>query len=410
VKILHILGSTRRLDTFPSVYNALYLLASKGLVNHIATAGALVSFGVYVSGHIKLTQDFFSNISILYRDINNYDYVIAYEPSDMELLGMVSFLCKLKPVIIFHSLELSDYKRQAKKNVCEKFVTKVFLVFVRNNFLGTLLLENKSKYVKRIVRSFFYRLVYGIDLKRVLFARALNAIDYLIIQDHDRLKLFFKYYGNKAIHAFTVPNAYIQELENKHSVVSGFDAIFKSRKPKILYIGSLERWVLSLELFEKIVLLKDYLWVFSGWSGDGFMYDIKRLLKSFDSKHVYIKEDVLCNSDINYLMSCIDIGLCFYQAERDDNITYMGMASGKYHKFLSHNKPVLVSKGLIGLSDFTENNGFGEQAGVSDLHGKVVNVINNYDWYVKNIKERYNMLCSYEKSYNVFLNKIRESM
>ena len=82
---------------------------------------------------------------------------------------------------------------------------------------------------------------------------------------------------------------------------------------------------------------------------------------------------------------------------------YLGMSSGKYHKYLFYKKPVLISEGLVGVSEFTVKHGFGEQAGVSNVACKLDKIVANYSRYVENIERHYASLCSYEKPYNEFV-------
>lgn len=363
-RVLHILTDDRGLDTFPSVYNALYLWKKQGWNNDIATPSDCSDFKQYIDRIYplksvnRLLPPVVSSVWGLFQADRAYDLVITYEPKDLKAYYLASLLSgnNYGSCHLHHSLEVPSVDFEGKSPLA--------------------------------------------PIHRFLFRRALSDVDLLAIQDTFRYKLlrnFFPVIVNKPFSI--VPNSFLDAVEPIAENLTWFDEIRNDAKTLILFIGGIERWSLSNELMDEIASLPEYTFLFSGWSRDGY-YD--ELLASYGG-HGHIFFDVRKKSlaELNYMVLQSDIGLAIYDST-DSNVIHMGLSSGKFFKYLQHKKPVIIND-IPFLNSMVLRNGIGTVYCKGKLAQNLSDVIQSAN-YPQTFRDKF----TYETFYNNIIKQVRE--
>ena len=314
--VLHVLIEDRGLDTFPSVYNALYLWKNQGWSNDIATACDCDDFMQFIDRVYPLKPG--CRVLPAARDLSqisrHYDLIITYEPKDLEAYYIAGLLGGKRKGSrhLHHSLEIPSF------------------AFEGNG-----------------LKKLFHRLV---------LRKAMGEVDLFAIQDRLRYKILCSYFPVINGKPFSiVPNSFLDAVEPMVEKLLWFDKIRKDAKTLILYIGGIERWALSTELMDEIAALPAYTFLFSGWSREGYH---KELAGTY-AQHGHIVFDVRKKSraELNYMVSHSDIGLAIYNST-DINVSHTGLSSGKFFKYIQHNKPVIINDIPL-LNSLVSRNGMG---------------------------------------------------
>lgn len=355
--VLHVLNGERGLDTYPSVYNAMHVLAEHGWENHIITGGAIDGFQSIIKRNHRFDGGYVRRAFQLSRLGGDFDLVILYEPRDVEIYQLSRLLGGRMNVkhLVHHSLEIPT--------------------------------EILGRYgLKKIVHCFLYR--------------GYRHIDHLIIQDEARQNLLYGCFPDlrKAGCTF-VPNSYLPDMEPVAEFVPWFDEIRQSGRRIVIYTGAIERWALSLELFMNIRDMEDVSFVFSGWSYDGFAEEAIGLCR--DAKHICFDLRMKSRSELNYIVKNSDLGLLFYDSA-DKNVAVIGLSSGKLHKYLSYGKPIVVND-VPSMKSFLEGNGFGLAGPPEEIPSVINKILGDYENYTKRVNDRYFSLIDFRASYGQFI-------
>lgn len=356
--VLHILNGERGLDTYPSVYNAMHVLEEQGYENHIYTAGAIVGFESIIKHCYRFKGGYLRRAFQLSQLVGNFDLVILYEPRDVEIYTLSRVLgARVRTkVLVHHSLEIPT-----------------------------------ELWCKSGIKAWAHRFLYNGYLN----------IDRLIIQDSTRKDLFLQYFPKlKSITCDYIPNSYIIDLEPVAKKLTWFDEVRKTNRKLITYTGAIDRWALSLELFDAIKQTKEVDFLFSGWSYDGFAQEAMDYCK--DVNHIHFDLNLKSREELNYIVKNSDLGLAFYNSS-DPNVAVIGMSSGKMHKFLSYGKPVVVND-ILSIKEFLERNGFGVACHAQNISENISGIFNDYDSYEKRIIDNYPLLVNFRSEYKNFIN------
>lgn len=362
---LHILTDSRGLDTFPSVYNALYLWKRSGWRNSIATPSSCDGFEGCID-RVYPVRGKWTSIARQLAKINSFfDVIVVYEPLDAEAFSLsVAYGAKWKyRYLLHHSLEVPTHLDPV---------------------------DSIKKY-----------------LHKALMKYCLNRVDNVIIQDASRLDLLKSIFPTTEIRRSTlVPNTYIASIEPVSAELPWFDKIREESKPLVLYAGTIERWALSTEMFEAIKRMKEVNFLFSGWSRDGFSEELVRRYEGAENIHFSL--GIKSRGDLNYMVSRSDIGLAYYNLW-DDNVRYMGLSSGKINKYLSFGKPVVVNK-MLNIAGLVEEKGFGRSADIETLAGSIHHILADYRAYRKNINDRFLVEYDFEGPYLKIIDEIERGL
>jgi hypothetical protein len=360
-RVLHVLMNKNGLNTYPSVYNALYCWSKVGWSNHIITGGATDEFSDLIEEEYRLRGGYVGRAVRLASLTGYFDKVIVYDPQDLEMWYAARWLFPKHSYgqLILHCLELPTSVLAARSTV-------------RNG------------------------------IHKWLF-RSYRVIDGLIIQDQRRAELFFRTLPRlKGLRYFLVTNSYINAIEPIASSLDWFDQLRAKSQFLVLYTGALEPWAFSEKLFDCLLKIPEATFLFSGWSQDGYAEALAARYRTANNIRFHI--GAKGRAAFNYMVAHSDVGLVFYQS-MVENIFHVGLSSGKMHKFLSFEKPILVNR-LPSLHDFITINGFGMSALLEDFPRAIRQLAENYPTYCGNIKNRYPALCDYENEYMQFINGI----
>ena len=300
-RVLHVLLEDRGLDTFPSVYNALFLWHKRGWTNDMATACDCTEFaGLIDRVHpLKAGALVLPAAKSLSSLTTSYDLIITYEPKDLEAVYFCQLLYKKINYRqhLHHCLEIPSYAFE--------------------NSRPTTLVH------------------------RWALRRAMNTVDAVVIQDRLRynlLKGFFPGIAGKPV--VIVPNSYLEAVEPAAESLDWFDQTRDNSKTLILYVGGIERWVLSTKIMDEIASLPEYTFLFSGWSRDGYHEELTKCYAMYG--HMVFDVRRKSRSDLNYMVSKSDVGLAIYDND-NVNVSNIGLSSGKFFKYVQHSKPVIIN-------------------------------------------------------------------
>lgn len=360
MKVLHILFYDRPLNTFPSVYNGIYLLHQHGFENYITTSGNCDEFDGLIRRHYPLNGGFLDKLKCISNIEYRFDLSIAYGPRDLELFYLSKLINPFKfKSLLYHSLEIP---------------TAYFT-------------DSGGKALAH----------------RILLKLGMSQVDKLIIQDEQRLKLLLTLCPSlKNSEYFLVKNSYINTIEPLSQSLPWFDCVRRNARHLVLYTGAIERWALSLALFDELKKLDDITFLFSGWSKDGLADEAIAYCK--DSLNIHFHLGIKSRSELNYMVMNSDIGLLWYNSA-DSNVTSMGMSSGKFHKYLSYKKPIITNR-MPQLSDYIQGRGVGISSELNNISESIQYLINNYAILQNNIENNYFQECDYESQYFKVINSL----
>src|SRR5262249_55696561 len=182
------------------------------------------------------------------------------------------------------------------------------------------------------------------------------------------------------------------------SSLSWFDEWRAQSKFLVLYTGTIERWAFPEGLFDSLLRIPEATFLFSGWSDDSYAEGLAcRYGKATNIRfHIGAKS----RAEFNYMVSKADVGLVCY-GSTDQNVREVGLSSGKLHKFLSFQKPVLTNC-IPSLHEFVTLNGFGMSVSTDDFVRGIRELSDNYQTFAENIHKRYSEVCDYEREYMSF--------
>ena len=162
------------------------------------------------------------------------------------------------------------------------------------------------------------------------------------------------------------------------------------------------RWALSYELFDQLKQLEDVCFVFSGWSDDGFVDELTRYCAG--AEHIVFHLGTKSRADLNYMVANSDAGLAVYDPQ-DENVRQMGLSSGKLHKFLSLDVPVVCNPQPF-LSAYLEDRGWGLSSKTEGIAETLDHLLSNSSQYKENIARTYAIECDFEAAYERVVNSL----
>lgn len=360
-KVLHILMNKSGLNIYPSVYNALYCWSKLGWSNHIIAGGPTGEFGHLIEKEYRFSGGYARRGAQLATIPGYYDIVIVYDPQDLEAFYATRWLMPRNSYgqLVHHCLEIPTTRFSGKS------------LFTRT--LGKIL------------------------------GGGYQLIDHLIVQDQRRAELFLNTFPFlKGLPVHLVTNSFMNAIEPFAPSLTWFDELREKSKFLILYTGAIEPWAVSKELIDSLPKIPGVTFLFSGWSKDGYAEALATSFRSASNVHFHLGPK--SRPSFNYMVANSDAGLVWYQSI-DQNVAHVGLSSGKTHKFLSLDKPVLTN-GISSLHEFITENGFGVSLASEKFHAAISRLIDNHPTFVKNIRNRYSTLCSYEREYMAFVHEL----
>src|SRR5215831_5774859 len=360
-KVLHILMNKSGLNIYPSVYNALYCWSKLGWSNHIIAGGPIGEFSHLIEKEYRFRGGYAMRGVQLASIPGDYDIAIVYDQQDLEAFYATRWLLPRNSYgrLIHHCLEIPT---------------------------GTAAGHS-------LVTHGLHKMLVG----------GYRLIDHLIVQDQQRAELFFHTFPHlKGLPHNLVSNSFINAIEPIATSLGWFDELKAQSRFLILYTGTIEPWAVSEKLVERLLEIPEATFLFSGWSKDRYAETLATRYRSASNIHFHLGAKSRAN--FNYMVANSDAGLVWYESG-DENVAHVGLSSGKMHKFLSFERPVLTN-GISSLRDFVMENGFGVSFASEHIHVAILQLIDNYPTFTKNIRNRYRTLCNYEQEYMAFIHEL----
>lgn len=353
-RVLHVLGGTRTIETYPSVYNGAYLWKKAGWSNILASRREPSEFPGLFSEHLHLDTRVPQRVRTLRRLLSRVELVVTYEPIDQKHVYLAGLTRPTRPAprLLHHSLEIPT----------EVMATQSMRFAVH----------------------------------RRLNTKAMQKADCLVIQDELRRSLLLRLFPTISRKPFfLVPNSFIQSIEPRSDSLEWFDKIRSRYKRLVLYVGGIMSWALSPELFAELSRMTETCFLFSGWSHAGFAEGMDAKYRENDNIQFHLGTKT--RADLNYMVANSDLGLVFYDP-KDENVRCMGLSSGKMHKFLSFNVPIVCNAQPF-LTEFLESRGYGLTSSLNGIGASIETVLAQRKTFKNSISEGYATECSFEDSY-----------
>lgn len=296
---------------------------------------------------------------------------------------------KIKAVINTTDMRITDIRRQVRK--CSP---DIVICFTQEDTQICFSLP----YLMKDTDFYYYNLeIYvasSIRKDTNLYIKCRNIIDYLknkmkeiiyvngcegiVIQDKLRKRILRKY-GISHSRTWLIPNSYYRNEENYNT----------PHKTGLIYSGYVGTDMLG-SFIEQADDLEDVEITVSGWQNIN-----PQLIRK--SNITFIKQN-MSQEQYTEFISAYDIALLWYSNKTDDNVYNIGLASGKYFKHLSLGQPVIVNR-VPGLAEEIEKYKVGIVINnIKELKGAVREIMENYDFYVKNIKRVYDKKYEYGRA------------
>lgn len=211
-----------------------------------------------------------------------------------------------------------------------------------------------------------------------------------VIQDELRKKVAQKHFIRHK-HTMLIPNSYVFEE----------DSLCGEGAKGVCYTGGLYSvWTGMLSAgIEKVSKTPI---TFAGWGSVSFS---KKISNMPNMKVIFQK---LLPEEYDAFLKQYAVGLICYSEIEDDNVNYIGMASGKYFKYLSLGQPVIAIH-CLGMEDDIKKYGLGIVIrDVSQLDKAYSHIISNYNYYRDNVKRVYREKYDYKKVIRPFLDYLEQ--
>ncbi|MDP1613832.1 MAG: hypothetical protein Q8M11_22445 [Sulfuritalea sp.] len=384
--MLHLLGNRRDLDTYPSVYNAMHLLAAAGFANIAALGSGDSVFDHLISRRHSFGGDIGARCAALSRITGRFEVIISYEPDDL----IAYHLAPERPAgryLAHHSLEVPD--PVAGRSLAARLLAST-------SALG----RGRGTLMQRLLAPRIAGITAGRIAREIAYAAALEEVGDLIVQDALRLSLITHFRPAKSFRQIgLVPNCYIGALEPKSVAPVWLDGIRGGFEHLVTYVGGIEEWAVDEDLLHACAACQDVKFMFSGWSRDGYAAKLVAMVEREGWKNICIDLSKKSDAELNAIVDASDAGLVYY-ASPSGNVMNTGLSSGKMHKFLGRGKPV-VALDLPLMGSFIADNGFGAtfaNAGAG-LAAALARILGDQPGFHEAIARRYPQLCSFEASY-----------
>lgn len=245
-------------------------------------------------------------------------------------------------------------------------------------------------------------------IKKILEIYFHKKVASTVIQDENRLNLLCKTNKVSPDNIIILPNSYIGEHKDKGVYLRNKFNI-SDNKTILLYVGGIEKWALDENLFKAVEKWPDNLVLaLHGWSSDGFLQSLKPLIEKSSGK-IFVNNSILCEEEYCELVSSADIGLVWYKNKLTQNVSNIGLSSGKLAQFLRCGIPVVVPEYLNDLKEIITRYHCGEIAeNEDDIHLCAQKIINNYEYYRTNAFDYFRNYLDYSIHFKNFLERLHE--
>lgn len=349
------------IELSPARFQLIHELRARGYEIYVFFPGSVLN------KKIKNEIHHFTNTSCLStKDIRNRivkinpEYVVGFTYEDTNILYTLTRTMK-RTCFIYYNLEIyTPYM--------EKYIQKQGILLD----LRCLVSYIQNKY------------------KEVLFVKRCKVF---VIQDRLRKRTSAKYFISHP-NTLLIPNSYNIDMDGMITERHGM--IYSGGLSK----NTLESLISGLDPNIHVPL------TFSGWSDEWFKVQYKIIRE----KHPEIKiiSQKLSPEDFSNYLKKYAVGLIWYSPTKDENVNNIGLSSGKLFKHLSIGQPVIVNESP-GLSRVVNKLKLGVVIkDVSELEMAYKQIMENYQYYQRQIKKVYVKFFDYKKVVRNFFEEMEK--
>lgn len=283
----------------------------------------------------------------------NPNIVICFTIEDIKICFSLPYLMK-NTDFYYYNLEIY-VPHINKKNFCSIIISKL-------NYL-----ENK--------------------FKEILFVKGCKGF---VIQDKLRKNISKKYWISHS-NTWLIANSYYNDNQQYQL----------SSENGLIYSGSVGKDVLGT-FIEKLNSFSNIKITIAGWNRPEIRFK--------ENSNIKIIKHNLTQEKYTDFIKKFSIALIWYsdRKDNDDNVYYIGLASGKFFKHLSMGQPVIVNN-VPGLSKVVKKYKLGLVIDeLSELECAVQHIRSNYNFYVENIRKVYSEKFDYKKISKSFYDYITD--
>ncbi|KKH47211.1 hypothetical protein EO93_06220 [Methanosarcina sp. 1.H.A.2.2] len=227
--------------------------------------------------------------------------------------------------------------------------------------------------------------------------------DFTIVQDNSRKELIKKTHGLQDGSIFCIPNSYLGPFNECSDYLRDKFEIPRN-KTIALYSGALESWAID----ENLILSVDgwdenYVLVLHGYCrGDYLEKVMKPLVEKINSKRkkIYLSLNLVDETEYMRLISSADIGLAWYRKDLPENVSTIGLSSGKMNAYLRCGIPIIVPTYLEDLRKFAEEYRIGVAVDSEyEIKNGILEIVNAHNYYKSNTINYYKENLDFEKKF-----------
>ena len=364
-KIAMIINENRALSTYPSFYNSLLLFLKEGY-------------------EVDLIVPESMNIDC---DTKN-STVIKYNSK-----GILPFQTINQLIWIIYRLIPKEYNLILPYHACGLIATGIMCTIKKTSY-GYFCLE--------IVCFDEIRNVAG-KLIKSLEIHFNKKADFTIVQDKSRKELIKKTHGLKDDSIFCIPNSYLGPFnEDSEYLRDKFD--IPRNKKVILYSGALELWAIDESLIHSVNEWdNNYVLVLHGYCRNDYLEKVLMpLVEKINSKRkkIYLSLNLVDETEYMRLISSADIGLAWYKKDLSENVSTIGLSSGKMNAYLRCGIPIIIPTYLEDLRKFANEHKIGVAVDSEyEIKDGILEILNVYDYYKNNTIKYYKENLDFEKKF-----------
>lgn len=365
-KIALIIYENRSLSTYPSFYNSLLLFLKQGY-----------EVDLIVPKNMNIDCDTKSSTIIRYSSIRIFPFKII---SELIWIIYILMLNQYNLILPYHGRGL---------------IATGIACMIRKTPYGYFCLEivcfDEIKNIKDKV----------IKLLEIHFNKKAN---FTIVQDNNRKELIKKTHELKDDSIFCIPNSYLGSF-NEHSEYLRDKFNISRNKTIVLYSGALELWAIDENLILSVNEWdNDYVLVLHGYCRNDYLE--KTLIPliekiNFNGKKIYLSLNLLNETEYMRLISSADIGLAWYKKDLSENVSTIGLSSGKMSAYLRCGIPIIVPTYLEDLLKFAKEYGIGVAVNNEyEIKNGILEILIDYKYYKSNTMSYYKENLDFEKKFS----------
>jgi hypothetical protein len=411
---------TRDLNTFPSIVNAMRLLARQGHRVDVHIPASMATNLVVSNCRILVVSEFnqYQYVKNSIRCIENgkvsYDLFFAFYIEDLFVCEVINRRRMVKVPVIYFSMELiyNDYPSLLLKRCTKPLNLLLTLLGAFSRLVSPV--HSLSGAAWRTCEYWLDNLRYSMIALKSWMSLEKRGREFLrlsLVSDEMRARILKDEFSFVDRIAFVPAAGYIG-YNDKPSRYAQERFNIPSHKKILLYTGGVERGF-DRGLFEAAKSFgDDYILFCNVYCRDGYVEEvIADYAGEVKTGKIYFQLGNLNEEDYDQLVRSCYVGIAWYRGdiENDPNMYYMGLSSGKLNKFLSCGKPVLTRSCFFGYRDMIEGNGLGRVCGhAAEIPAQVTQIAMAYDAMRENIKSFYLAHLEFERCFAPVLDDITQ--